>query len=67
MLRRICIAMRQRNETHQLNGVIEFDDSHFGDLAAGKKRGRGAVKVFAALYASSRILPAMPSIYNRFL
>ena len=51
MLKRIRIAMGQRDETHQLNGVIEFDDSYFGGPTAGKKRGRGTekAKVFAAL------------------
>ena len=51
MLKRIRIAMGQRDETHQLNGVIEFDDSYFGGPTAGKKRGRGTekAKVFVAL------------------
>ena len=51
MLKRICIAMGQRDETHQLDGVIEFDDSYFGGPTTGKKRGRGTekAKVFAAL------------------
>ena len=40
MLRRIRTAMGQRDETHQLHGVIEFDDSYFGGPTSGKKRGR---------------------------
>ena len=44
MLRRIRIAMGQRDKTHQLNGVIEFDDAYFGGPTAGKKRGRGTEK-----------------------
>ena len=51
MLKHIRIAMGQRDETHQLNGVIEFDDAYFGGPTAGKKRGRGTekTKVFVAL------------------
>ena len=40
MLKRIRIAMGQRDEAHQLDGVIEFDDAYFGGPTAGKKRGR---------------------------
>ena len=56
MLRRIRIAMGQRDKTHQLNGVIEFDDAYFGGPAAGKKRGRGTeqAKVFVALSLDER-------------
>ena len=48
---RIRIAMGQRDETHQLCGVIEFDDAYFGGPTTGKKRGRGIekAKVFVAL------------------
>ena len=51
MLRRIRTAMGQRDKTHQLHGVIEFDDAYFGGPTAGKKRGRGTekAKVFVAL------------------
>ena len=51
MLRRIRTAMGQRDETHQLCGVIEFDDAYFGGPTEGKKRGRGTgkEKVFVAL------------------
>lgn len=51
MLRRIRTAMGQRDETHQLCGVIEFDDAYFGGPTTGKKRGRGTekAKVFVAL------------------
>ena len=56
MLRRIRIAMGQRDKTHQLNGVIEFDDAYFGGPTAGKKRGRGTekAKVFVALSLDER-------------
>lgn len=56
MLRRIRIAMGQRNETHQLCGVIEFDDAYFGGPTTGKKRGRGTekAKVFVALSLDER-------------
>ena len=51
MLRRIRTAMGQRDESHQLQGIIEFDDAYFGGPTAGKKRGRGTekAKVFVAL------------------
>lgn len=51
MLRRIRIAMGQRDETHQPCGVIEFDDAYFGGPTVGKKRGWGAEKekIFVAL------------------
>ena len=39
MLRRIRAAMGQRNELHQLSGVIEFDDAYFGGPTAGKSGG----------------------------
>ena len=56
MLRRIRIAMGQRDETHQLSGVIEFDDAYFGGSTVGKKRGRGTekAKVFVALSLEER-------------
>ena len=56
MLRRIRIAIGQRDETHQLCGVIEFDDAYFGGPAAGKKRGRGTekAKVFVVLSLDER-------------
>ena len=56
MLRCIRIAMGQRNETHQLCGVIEFDDAYFGGPTAGKKRGRGTekAKVFVPLSLDER-------------
>ena len=51
MRKRIRIAMGQRDETHQLHGVIDFDDAYFGGPTTGKKRGRGTekAKVFVAL------------------
>ena len=56
MLRRIRTAMGQRDETHQLCGVIEFDDAYFGGPTVGKKRGRGTekAKVFVALSLDER-------------
>lgn len=56
MLRRIRKAMGQRDQTHQLSGVIEFDDTYFGGPTVGKKRGRGTekAKVFAALSLDER-------------
>ena len=56
MLRRIRAAMGQRNQTHQLCGVIEFDDAYFGGPTAGKERGRGTekAKVFVALSLDER-------------
>ena len=56
MLRRLRTAMRQRDETHQLSGIIEFDDSYFGGPSVGKKRGRGTekAKVFVALSLDER-------------
>ena len=51
MLKRIRIAMGQRDETHQLCGVIEIDDAYFSGPTTGKKRGRGTEKAkgFVAL------------------
>ncbi len=37
MLKRICAAMGQRDETHQLDGVIEFDDAYFGGPITHKR------------------------------
>ena len=56
MLRRIRIAMGQQDETHQLCGVIEFDDAYFGGPTVGKKRGRGTekAKVFVAVSLDER-------------
>ncbi len=51
MLKRIRAAMGQRDRTHHLSGIIEFDDAYFGGPVTGKKRGRGTekAKVFVAL------------------
>ena len=56
MLKRIRIAMGQRDETHQLCGVIEIDDAYLGSPTTGKKRGRGTekAKVFVALSLDER-------------
>ena len=54
MLKRNRSAMGQRDEKHQLSGIIEFDDSYFGRPTVGRKRGRGTekAKVFVALSLS---------------
>ena len=54
MLKRIRAAMGQRDEKHQLGGIIEFDDAYFGGSTVGRKRGRGTekAKVFVALSLS---------------
>ena len=54
MLKRIRAAMGQRDEKHQLGGIIEFDDAYFGGPTVGRKRGRGTekAKVFVALSLS---------------
>ena len=56
VLKRIRAAMGQRDEKHQLKGVIEFDDAYFGGPVRGKKRGRGTekAKVFVALSLDSQ-------------
>ena len=56
MLKRIRIAIGQRDETHLLCGVIEFDNAYFGGPTTGKKRGRGTekAKVFMALSLDER-------------
>ena len=46
MLRRIRIAMGQRDETHQLCGVIEFDDAYLAaqqwvKAGPGHRKGKG--------------------------
>lgn len=48
--------MGQRDKTHRLDGVIDFDDAYFGGPVRGKKRGRGTekVKVFVALSLDSQ-------------
>lgn len=56
MLMRIRAAMGQRDKTHRLNGTSEFDDTYFGGLTVGKKRGRGTekAKVFVAVSLDER-------------
>ena len=50
MLKRIRMAMGQRDSGYQLSGTIEFDDAYFGGPTAGKRgRGTGKTKVFVAL------------------
>ena len=51
LLRRVRKAMGQRDGSHMLSGIVEFDDTYFGGPTTGKKRGRGTekTKVFVAL------------------
>lgn len=51
MLKRIRAAMGNRDASHMLSGVVEFDDCYIGGPTVGKKRGRGTEKskVFVAL------------------
>lgn len=51
LLARIRKAMGQRDDKHQLSGLVELDDAFFGAPTSGKKRGRGTekAKVFVAL------------------
>ena len=51
MLKRIRAAMGNRDASHMLSGVVEFDDCYIGGPTVGKKRGRGTekAKVFVAL------------------
>lgn len=50
-LMRIHAAIGQRDKTHRLNGIIEFDDTYIGGPTVRKKRGRGTekTKVFVAV------------------
>lgn len=56
MLRRLRSAMGQRDFTHMLSGIVEFDDAYFGGPKAGGKRGRGTekAKIFVALSLDKR-------------
>lgn len=56
MLRRLRLAMGQRDASYKLSGVVEFDDAYFGGSKAGGKRGRGTekAKVFVALSLDER-------------
>lgn len=56
MLRRLRLAMGQRDAAYMLSGVVEFDDAYFGGPKAGSKRGRGTekAKVFVALSLDRR-------------
>ena len=59
LLYRIRKAMGQRDASHMLSGVVEFDDSYFGGPTVGKKRGRGTdkAKVFVALSLGEKDKP----------
>ena len=56
MLKRIRIAMGQRDSKYRLSGIIEFDDAYLGGPTVGEKRGRGTkkAKVFVALSLDGR-------------
>lgn len=62
--------MGQRDKTHQLSGVIEFDDAYFGGPTTGKMRTRDTekAKVFVALSLDEQInsrflkMQAIPNI-----
>ena len=51
MLKKIRAAMGQRDESHMLSGIVEFDDAYIGGPTVGKKRGRRTekAKIFVAL------------------
>jgi len=51
MLKRIRMAMGQRDQQYLLDGEVEFDDTYIGGPEVGSKRGRGTTKakVFVAL------------------
>ncbi len=51
VLKRIRSAMGERDQTHLLSGIIEFDDFYVGTPSVGEKRGRGTdkAKIFVAL------------------
>lgn len=55
MLKCIREVMDQRDQTHKLDGAIDFDDVYFGGPVTGKKHGHGTekVKVFVALSLDS--------------
>ena len=59
MLKRVRAAMGQRDGSHRLCGIIEFDDAYFGGPTTGKKRGCGTekAKVFVALSLDERGKP----------
>ena len=45
LLHRIRSAMAQRDEKHQLTGLVELDDTYFGKPKKGGKRGHGTDKI----------------------
>lgn len=59
MLKRIRLAMCQRDASYLLNGVVEMDDAYIGGPTEGKKRGRGTekAKFFVALSLDDKNRP----------
>ena len=60
MLKRIRMAMGQRDRSHKLSGTIVFDGAYFGGPTSGQKRGRGTkkAKVLIALSLDGQGHPA---------
>lgn len=44
VLKRIRSPMGERDQTHLLSGIIEFDDFYVRTPTVGKKKGRGTEK-----------------------
>ena len=59
LLQRVRDAMGQRDQTHLLSGIVEFDDTYFGGPTVGGKRGRGTAKAkaFVALSLDEKERP----------
>ncbi len=54
ILQKIRLAMRDRDSTYKLAGIIEIDDSFFGSPVQGNsKRGRGSSKTAVVVKAST--------------
>lgn len=54
MLHKIRHAMKNRDSTYQLTGIVEIDDSFFGSSTKGRsKRGRGTSKTAVIVEAST--------------
>jgi hypothetical protein len=44
--------MAERDSEYMLSGIVEMDDTHFGALAKGSKRGRGTEKAIVMVVVS---------------